>query len=166
MAYQAPTTKSTGTLITAAIWNQDVVDNQNAAFPLGVGAWTTWIPTWTNLTIGNAVVTAKYQRVGRLITFRLKVVLGTTSSVGTAPIFTLPVTAHADYAGEFPLGPATYADTGTKVWEAFCQLNNTTTAFLRHSDGASAFTNTTATAPFTWTTNDIINAIGTYEAAS
>ena len=27
MAYVPPTTKSTGTLITAAIWNQDVKDN-------------------------------------------------------------------------------------------------------------------------------------------
>lgn len=94
MPYVAPTTKSTGDLITAAIWNQDVVDNQNAAFPLGVAAWTSYTPTLTqNATVTKTVTYAKYQRVGRLITVQgFLSVTGAGTGVN-AVVIGLPVAA-------------------------------------------------------------------------
>jgi hypothetical protein len=44
MSFIAPTDKTTGTVITAAHWNQDVVENVNAAFPDAVSA-PSWTPT-------------------------------------------------------------------------------------------------------------------------
>lgn len=43
MAYVAPSTRTTGTLITAAIWNQDVVDN-----PIALRAGAIAITTQAN----------------------------------------------------------------------------------------------------------------------
>ena len=129
-------------------------------------AWTAWTPTLTNMTLGSGTLDCNYVRIGQTIHFRFRFLLGAGSAVGTNPEFSLPVAANAEYLAEFPLGEAIYVDAGTKTWEAFCEHFNTdTTAVLRHSDGAGAFTTTTATAPFTWTTNDYIMAIGTYEAA-
>jgi hypothetical protein len=139
-------------------------DDQGDYVPMN--AWESWTPTFTNLTVGNGTTTAKFVRIGRTVHFRLRFVFGSTSAMGTSPNFTLPVTASSEYVIEFPFGPALYIDAGTKAWEAFCQFNTATTGLVRHSDGAGAYTNTTATAPFTWTTSDYFMVSGSYEAAS
>jgi hypothetical protein len=56
-------------------------------------AWQSWTPTWTNLTVGNGTNASTYTQIGKTVHFRLKFVLGTTSAVGSAPVFTLPVTS-------------------------------------------------------------------------
>lgn len=134
------------------------------AVPLG--AWTTWTPTLTNLTLGNGTLVAKYCRIGRAIHWRFKFTLGSTSAVGSFPqTFTLPVAAHADYSAvDVVIGLANFADTGTAGYVAMVVATATGTGlFIKAASPNSAIS---ATVPFTWTTGDIISATGTYEAAS
>jgi hypothetical protein len=37
------------------------------------GAWTTWTPSYTNLTVGNGTVTARYSQVGKTVTIDYKI---------------------------------------------------------------------------------------------
>lgn len=136
---------------------QEVVD---------LGAWDSWTPTWTNVTVGNGTVVAKFSRSGRTIRFRLRFTLGSTSAVGTTPIFTLPATAAADYALEWPLGPGGLIHNGVKSWIGCVQFWSTTQAVLVRDDGAGAYGGISATSPFTWGTGDYFFVTGTYEAAA
>lgn len=146
--------------ITGTLWNGSLV----TAGMIASEQWTDWVPTWTNLTVGNGVTIAKYQKFGRTVDFRLKFTLGTTSSVATGPIFSLPVAAAADYNQEWPLGTAVGLDSGVKAWILVCQFNSTTQGLIRTDDGAGGFGNVTATAPFTWGTADNFMIMGSYEA--
>jgi hypothetical protein len=58
-----------------------------------IGAFTTWTPTFTNWSIGNANVTlSRFGRVGRMVLFTTKIVFGsTTTTSATALIVNLPV---------------------------------------------------------------------------
>lgn len=129
-------------------------------------AWIPWIPTFTNLTVGNGTLVAKYIRLGMTIHYRVRFVLGSTSAMGTNPVFTLPVAAAADYVIEWPLGPAVMIDNGVKGYSGYTQINSLTQALIRNDDGLGSFSPTTATAPFTWGPGDYFMLTGTYEAAS
>lgn len=61
----------------------------------GLGAWTSYTPSWTNVTIGNAIVNANYTTIGKFTTVRISVVWGTGTSASGNIIFSLPVTAVA-----------------------------------------------------------------------
>lgn len=136
-----------------------------AAFPLGVAAWTAWTPTLANLTLGNGTQTARYQRIGRLIVFRYKLVLGSTSAVGTGPTFTLPVAATGYTSLQDCIGPVVLIDTGTANYTGQAFTNNTVAAMYMLNSTAT-LSAITATFPFTWTTNDVLACTGTYEAAA
>lgn len=89
------------------------------------GAWTSWTPTWTNLTVGNATQTGKYMQIGKLVIARLSFTLGTTSSVGAGPSFTLPVTS-VTYLVNDVIGKGIAQTNGQ--WETSIGWLSTTTA--------------------------------------
>lgn len=126
-------------------------------------AWTSWTPTWANLTIGNAVQTCKYVQIGKTVFFRVAVTLGTTSSVGTNPTFTLPVTS-VSLDDSHMIGVHTAVDNGTGVVQGFVAWKSTTTA-LPATTSTTYFAGLSATGPFTWTTGDKLLASGSYEVA-
>jgi len=135
------------------------------------GAWTTWTPTWANLTIGNATITyAKYVQIGKTVKFRLRVVLGNTTSVGTDPTFSLPVTANSDYGLSTYIleGNVWYFDVGTANVLGNLRFTSTTTVQLVAQNSSPTYltqSSVSSTVPFTWTTGDIITVSGSYEAA-
>lgn len=135
------------------------------------GAWTDWTPTWTNLTTGNGTLNwAKYCQVGKTVFFRLKFTLGTTSSVGTTPTFTLPVTSSSSYESlGSALGPLATRDvSGSASFFGMVYWNSTTTAApaTYGVSGSLLGRNTfTSTVPFTWANTDYIECSGSYEAA-
>ena len=57
-----------------------------------LGTYTSWTPTLTNITIGNGTVTAAYVQIGKHIHAQIRITLGSTSTVGGNPGFSLPVT--------------------------------------------------------------------------
>jgi len=136
---------------------------------LTAGAWTSYTPTLTNLTLGNGTLSAAYHRVGRRINFRFKFILGSTSAVGTSPQFTLPVQAHSDWAINMPIGSCILLDSAVQVYLGCpIMINATTVAMCAvNTAGATGITaSTTPSVPFTWGTGDVLMTIGTYEAAS
>lgn len=165
MAYSAPTTKTTGDLITAAIWNQDVVDNQNAAFPLGVAAWTNWTPTITQSgSVTFTITRAKYQRiVGRFIICQADLAItgaGTTNNAIT--VGGLPA-ASAGNGAEI-MGSFRYFDNGTGNYSGTVQGNSTTSVQFYvggTQSGAMGVSPNFATA-----NGDVFRLMFQYEAAS
>lgn len=129
-------------------------------------AWTTWVPTLTNLTLGNGAVTARYHKVGKTLNYRFKFVLGSTSAVGTTPRFTLPFAVHASYAvNEDVLGWGMLLDTGTTNRAGLAEFFSSTALTIRLTSSTGSFGDITATAPWTWGTGDALSISGTIELA-
>lgn len=174
MAVTAMVDKTTGDIITEAEWDK-IKAYLDAAFPL-VGAnldaaWTTWAPTYANLTVGNGVTTARYARVGRWVAFELKFVMGSTSAMGTNPTFTLPVTAASRYTLNMEhYGTISIFDTSVPAIYAGISFTSTTGIGLLGVYNASGtyttITGFTSAIPMTWAVGDAFSVKGWYEAAA
>ena len=127
--------------------------------------FTAYTPTLTNMTLGNGTLACKYKMLTKKTCLvRFVFVLGSTSTVGTIPAFTLPFTSVSTPMTQFPLG-------------VFGLYNNTTgvssfgIAFWTNTTGCAIYNLTspmtaiTATVPFTWTTNFAITGEFIYEIA-
>lgn len=133
-------------------------------------AWTSYIPTFTNFTIGNGTVTASYTQIGRTIFARGFVTLGTTSAMAVQPIMSLPVTSSSSIyvSDRSPLGTSSLNDTGTAEYESTVKWKTSTTAALWALNAAGTYAtnaNINSTAPFTWTSTDTFSWSISYEAA-
>lgn len=134
------------------------------------GAWASWTPTWTNLTVGNGTVVARYDQLGKTVHCRLSLVFGSTTAITGGVIFSLPVTraAYGGTNGITPLGTATLFDTPGAAYLGTVQNLSTTTARIRALNAAGTYLSTdtlSATVPFTWAVGDEIAAEFVYEAA-
>lgn len=129
------------------------------------GAWQTWTPSYTNITVGNGTVVAKYKQVGKKVSFRFRLTFGTTTSISTAPTITLPVTAASDavdfFSGD---GAQTVGGTGASQGGSVYILSTTTMRPVSINTNG-VYIDITATVPFTWTNTDRLQVSGTYEAA-
>lgn len=152
--------------ITGAVWPA------GSAITAGMVASEAWIDfapgiTLTNITVGNGTVLAKYTRIGRTIHYRFKFVMGSTSAMGTGPRFSFPVTPNSEYNAESaPMGIAQMIDAGVSDYQGTVIMTSGAGRIARIGGSGSASVNITATAPFTWGTGDVLEANGTYEAAS
>jgi len=147
------------------------VTSYNSLLNAMQAAWTTWSPTWTNLSVGNGIVVARYRQIGKLVACRLSLVFGSTTSVSGFIEFSLPNTraAYGGTDGVTPLGAVRMKDNSAgKTYEGVL-LNITTTlaAVASHAvDGTQIVAAaTSSTVPFTWATNDEIATEFFYEAA-
>jgi len=134
------------------------------------GLWLAWTPTWTNLTVGDGTVTARYSLTGKTVAFHITFVYGTTSAVSGAITWTLPVTSisYAGANGTMPIGQARILDSGVNAFGGACFWLTTTTAKIQVQNAAATYINyndTSSTAPMTWGTNDQFSVWGNYEAA-
>jgi hypothetical protein len=172
MAWTSPGTVSTGDVLTASKWNADVVDNMAA-----IGdARTSYTPTLTNVAVGtggNAETTGKYVKAGRLVVFRVKLVLGTSGASVSGKIgISLPFTAAGSAAGynETASFNGTFLDLGTAIYPAMAVQETNTRIDLFAINAAGTFAvagaATSSTVPFTWAAGDQIHLSGVYEAAS
>lgn len=138
-------------------------------------AWSSWTPTWTNLTIGavpnNATVVAKYARVGKLIVARLNIIFGSATSVSGSIIFSLPVNraAFAGTSGLTPIGHCRLFDTSAPATlEGVIISTAVGTALVGAHDSSGAYLvgiGTGTTVPFTWAVGDEISLQIVYEGA-
>lgn len=138
-----------------------------AASALNTWVWDAWTPTWVNLTIGNGTNAAAYIKIGKLIVFRLKTTFGSTSSMGSAPNFSLPVTGHASIQtrGMLICSLRDASASATFLAELLFSTTVVELVTLLASGTYLGEAQTTSTVPFTWTTSDIIEASGFYQAA-
>ena len=163
------TAKATGAEITTGTDDTKIV-TPKALADATVGklgsAWAAWTPTFTNLTVGNGTLICKYSQVGKTITARIRFTLGTTSSVGTNPYFSLPVPANAEYT-QSGIGVLYIEDLATAGFAGQIYMRSTTTGWLlvNKVDGVNITGSTfEATIPFTWTTGDYFSGTFTYES--
>lgn len=134
-------------------------------------AWTSYTPSWTNLTAGNGTVACAYVKVGRLVQVRIKFTLGSTSSVGTIPELSLPASFASAYTNITPVGKCVLYDLSADgvFYGMIIPSTGLSTArvFVDNVAGTYAIPGlVTSTAPFTWATGDRIEAMFRYEAAS
>lgn len=129
-------------------------------------AWSSWTPTWTNLTVGNSTVVAKYTQIGKTVHCRVSVEFGSTGSATSSVVVgTLPVTANSEYTGTrvFPSGYARFSDNGTN-YVGYVRLSSSTEfqllAFTTSSSNA-----TEAVIPFAAGSSDVFSMTFRYEAA-
>jgi hypothetical protein len=127
-------------------------------------AWTSYTPTFTGLTIGNGTVVAKYKQVGKIVTLKIRIVLGSTSSMANMTI-TLPISATNDSSEQ--KSSCTIADAGTAYYMGFPILESGKIAMYVANASVTyvSASNFSSTIPMTWTTNDSISINFIYEAA-
>lgn len=140
------------------------------------GAWQSWTPTWTGATtnpvLGNGTLTATYLQIGKTVSWRLSLKIGSTTTTGSGLwSFSLPVNAHAAMLPSSGLGSGIgtwYGENpGTVGYGGSVVLATASTM-------AMSYTNNTSTGaqaqirnnlPAAWSTNWFVLASGSYEAA-
>lgn len=152
-------TKGTGTIVAT-----------NAQLTTFGGAWTSFTPTWTNLTPGNATNIGRYIQVGKKVTIITQIVFGSTSSMGSNPTLTLPVTALGTglTSGVSAIGQTSILDSGVAQYTGSVLYNSTTSVLMLVSQASGSYVvpaTITSSVPGTWNTNDVLTSIFEYEAA-
>lgn len=149
---------TTGEIVTAAKLNE--------VFPAGDDAYTTWTPIYTNLTVGNGTVVARYNQIGQTVFAEYSLTFGSTTSIAGDVQISTPVTG-ASPGSELTVGVATLFDSGSTAHVGIVEMLGTT--FRPRAtivSGTSIVrTSLTSTVPMTWTTNDQLNFTAVYEAA-
>ena len=143
----------------------------------GVGAaWGSWSPTFTNFTKGNATIVADYIQIGKVVFYTLSVTLGSTSTMGTAPTFSLPVNTEFSVANtnSYTLGTGGVtlaANDAVFFVRAQSAGSNTAVVTTENVSARSSYSQNavfnefggiTSTSPFTWTTGSCIDIEGFY----
>lgn len=123
------------------------------------GAWSTYTPANTNITVGNGVQSASFTRLGRLIHARYKLTWGSTTAFGGAVQVGLPA---AEVGGLTVVGNAWMLDSGTGEFIGIARVSAASAVFVITSAGSTV----NATTPHTWATNDILALNMTYESAN
>ncbi len=158
-------------VVTTNITDQNIT---NAKLAIGAGepggAWTSWIPTLTNFTLGNGTIVARYKQVGKTVYYRLLFTLGSTSAVGTTGTFSAPVTPETTGIN-FPdnlCGTANFKDASGSTYPGYVRMETSGELRPLVFNAAATYavvTGANATVPFTWTTSDMLYIEGAYEAA-
>jgi hypothetical protein len=130
------------------------------------GAWSTYTPTWTasttNPSLGDGTLTGRYKAIGKTVFVKIHMQAGSSTTFGSGHWkFSLPVAA---YSGNSAILSATFLDNGTQ-WYAALATNeyDSNTAYVVPITTASGPVGPTA--PFTWTTSDLLTICGSYESA-
>jgi len=133
--------------------------------------WQAWAPSYTNLTIGNGTVVARYVQIGNTVVCYFAFTLGSSSAVGTNPTVTTPVTASSTYlvgSAQTHIGTGMLSVAGATQYPASVTLGTADRFDVFSHDSSVAveqIKTITATSPGTWTTGNILTFSATYEAA-
>jgi hypothetical protein len=127
------------------------------------GAWTTYTPTFTNLTVGNGTLVGRYCKIGKVCHLYIQLIFGSTTSISGTPTITLPI----DSINVGFIAPLWINDIGTADYYGGAQFG-TSTITLFVSNSSTTYTSNTsvsATIPMTWTTSDKLTINASYEVA-
>lgn len=119
--------------------------------------WTSFTPSFTNFTLGNGTVSAKYSIFGKFMWVKLKVTLGSTSSMGDPLLMTMPASAQMVTATQEVLGTFQMQDTGNATYFGSLSLSSATQIrpYVWNVAGTFPVANTVnTTRPFTWGNTD------------
>ena len=148
-----------------------ITDSSVTGAKIAKETWSTWTPTFANLSIGNGTIIARYQRINGMVAFEIGFVFGSTSSITGAITFTLPPGLNArsvSNTNTSGLGSLYIEDAGLAGYSGIIRLESTTSAglFRQGVSGENvSIVGITASAPFAWATGDWARGYGIYEAA-
>ncbi len=138
-----------------------------------VGKWQSYTVSWTaattNPAIGNGTLVGRYIVIGKLCTYVLGLVMGSTTTYGSGNwAFSLPVNA-VNTAGINFYGVAHLRKAATANYERIAQISpslsvNKINMFTDPTPGSNS-ANLSATVPFTWGEGDALGFEITYEIA-
>jgi len=136
-----------------------------------LGKWQSYTPIWTadttNPAIGNGTLTGRYVVIGKLCTYVLGMIMGSTTTYGSGNwAFSLPINA-VNIDGINFYGFAHLRDTGVATYERIVQIQPNDSVskinlFFDPTQGSNLY-NISATVPFTWGENDVLGIQITYE---
>jgi hypothetical protein len=133
--------------------------------------WTSFTPTWTNLTVGNGTyVSSVYWLDGKLAHVAVTLVFGSTTSISGPVSFTVPAALTRKNAGTNPNMSCILTDAGVNnfVGHIMSPTANATQFLVRISLAGGTYTNLdeiSSTVPMTWTTSDRLDFSMSYEVA-
>jgi hypothetical protein len=164
----AATAASTPANLSVGADNTFLRANSSAATGLEyAGTYTTFTPTYTNLTVGNATNTGRYLRIGNFVHVTQRLTFGSTTLVTGNVTCNFPFTASGT-SGSLNLGGITFLDTGVKGYSGFASLNTTSVYNLLVSDASTTYLGNASmntTTPHTWGSGDEIFISYSFEAA-
>ena len=134
----------------------------------GIGEYTAYTPTFTNLTVGNGTLSVRFGRVQGFIHVTGQLVFGSTTAITGYVNYTLPVTAQTQLSPNAAIGQSRFDDQGTAIFLGQVTLQSTTTSLIQVWNASGTylqFTNLSATVPHTWAVGDVISFDSVYEAA-
>jgi len=130
------------------------------------GAWTSFTPSWTNITLGSATNLGRHEQIGRLCVFEAHLTLSGSTVTGAISL-ALPFTAARVYAGTYQV---TLRDASFGDYMGYGKQASTTALTINCMNivtGNYAYEiATSATIPFTWGDTDILYVCGAYETAA
>jgi hypothetical protein len=135
----------------------------------GIGETVAYTPTMTSWVKGNGTLTGTYNRVNKMVTFTVKLVVGSTTTFAGSPTFSIPF-AYSNGA-EFDCGVNGLAyDASANVRYPLSSNAASTTTFASLSpqtNGAYLGTavSVTSAIPMTWATGDVLLHTFTYQVA-
>lgn len=114
----------------------------------------------TNLTIGNGTMETYYQRIGRVTKGKIRVVFGSTTSIGGNVSFGMPTTHKHSPTGTtyFAVGSIAMVDSGVALYMGEIVINAGSFE-VRAIGAAGTYANwayMTSTVPHTWGSTDIL----------
>jgi len=130
-----------------------------------IGTWTTFTPVFTNFTLGNGSVDARYCQINDVVLVSGRITLGSTSSVSGRIDINYPVGFQVSSQGFN--GTVRYTDTGTASSAGWLVLYTTTFGFqvLNAAGTYVSPASTSATVPHTWAATDFIDFTMWYQKA-
>ena len=133
------------------------------------GAYTTFTPTWTGITLGNATVNeGRYLRIGNFAHVKVNLVYGTTTSTTATVLCNFPIAANTTNMNAQIFGNVHFLDSGNTNYFGHCYYASTNGFYVAAINtsgtyGYAAFMNSTV--PFTFGNLDSISIDYVYEVA-
>lgn len=130
------------------------------------GAWRSYTPTTTGITMGNSTLSGGYLLMGKTCFVRISFVFGASGAAITAPVrFGLPFTGAALPSSHEQTIVGSCIDISAVMTQQLIGriLGSSTTCIPIHDEMGASFGEVTTGAPFTWAAGDSMNLTGLYE---
>lgn len=160
MAWTSPRTWVAAEVLTAALMNVHVRDNEKV---LG-DAWTSYTPALTNWTLGNGTLTGATRIVGKTVDFRIDLVLGSTSTMVGTFFVSLPSTGIAGASTIPVLGSALINDVSAGLIQYWQPVFTGVAGLVSARNPVTGTQFVGANVPWTWANTDKIHIVGQYES--
>lgn len=130
-----------------------------------IGTYTSFTPTWGNVTVGDGTSSGYYCQINEFVHWSCELVFGSTTSITGNVSIDYPVTpTYGLYRSAAGAQCVLEDSTGTDYYGGLFRVNNTQATVRVFNSSATYVTPTavTSTVPFTWATNDRITINGVY----